>query len=77
MIWAYEKCASYPPAFGEVKDAFISVFGKEKWNKGDDDDKSHGDFSARKTLKILRLPLKKMKKGRRPGSKSLLKLVRG
>ena len=72
MIWAYEKCASYPPTFGEVKDAFIAMFGKEKWNNGDDDDKSHGDFSARKTLKILRLPLKEMKKGRRPGSKSLL-----
>jgi len=71
LIAAYETCASFPPTFSEVKRAFIAKHGEKKWNGSHDDDKSHGDFSARKTLKILGLPLKEMKKGRRPGSKSL------
>jgi hypothetical protein len=71
LIEAYAACASFPPTFSEVKQAFIAKHGEKKWNGSHDHDKSHGDFSARKTLKILTLPLKKMKKGRRPGSKSL------
>jgi hypothetical protein len=70
LIAAYETCASFPPTFSEVKHAFIAWFGKKKWNGGHDDDQSHGDSSARKTLKILGLPLKEMKKGRPVGSKS-------
>jgi len=68
----YEACgdSTSAPTFNEVKAAFIVKFGKKKWNRGHDDDQSHGDFSARKTLKILGLPLKEMKVGRPKGSKS-------
>jgi len=70
LVRAYEACASFPPIFGEVKDAFIAKYGKKKWNGGHDDDPSAGDFSARRTLKTLGLPLKEKKKGRPAGSKS-------
>jgi hypothetical protein len=76
LVWAYATCAfapgaSFPPTLSEIKHAFIAWFGEKKWNGGHDDDQSHGDSSARKTLKILGLPLKEMKKGRLAGSKSL------
>ena len=71
LVSAYAACDSFPPTFGEIKHAFIAKFGIKKWNGGHDDDRSHGDFSARNTLKTLGLPLKEMKKGRRSGSKSL------
>lgn len=70
LIAAYETCASFPPTFSEVKRAFIAKRGEKKWNGSHDDDKSHGDFSARKTLKILGLPLKENKRGRPIGAKS-------
>ena len=70
LIVAYAACASFPPTFSEVKQAFIAKHGEKKWNGSHDDDKSHGDFSARNTLKTLELPLKKMKKGRPIGAKS-------
>ena len=70
LVNAYTACASFPPTFSEVKDGFIAKFGKKKWNGGNEDDKSHGDFSARKTLKSLGLPLKEKKKGRPAGAKS-------
>jgi hypothetical protein len=71
FVEAYEACASFPPTLSEVKHAFIAKFGEKKWNGGHDDDQSRGNSSARKTLKILGLPLKEMKKGRPVGSKSL------
>jgi hypothetical protein len=56
LIAAYETCAAFPPTFSEVKQAFIAKHGEKKWNGSHDNDKSHGDFSARNTLKILGLP---------------------
>jgi hypothetical protein len=77
LIDAYSQCAffqlaatSFPPTLNEVKHTFIARLGKKKWNGGHDNDPSKGDWSARKTLKRLGLPLKEMKKGRRVGSKS-------
>jgi len=72
LIWAYAACASARPTFREVKQAFIAKFGKKKWNGGNEDERTAGDASARKTLKILGLPLKEMKKGRPTGAKSLI-----
>lgn len=75
LVAAYSQCAflqpapSFPPTLNQVKEAFVAWFGKKKWGDNDDD-QSRGDFSARKTLKILGLPLKEMKKGRPRGSKS-------
>jgi hypothetical protein len=68
----YEACgdSTSAPTFSEVKKAFIAKHGEKKWNGGHDDDQWHGNFSARKTLKILGLPLKGMKVGRPKGSKS-------
>jgi hypothetical protein len=71
LITAYTLCASFPPTLDEVKERFIAVFGENKWNGGNADDLSRGDFSARETLRLLKLPLKKMKPGRPKGSKSL------
>jgi hypothetical protein len=75
LVGAYAQCAfapgaSFPPSFGEVKHAFIEWRGKKKWNGGHDDDPSSGDYSSRKTLKILGLPLKEKKCGRPIGAKS-------
>jgi hypothetical protein len=45
--------------------------GEKRWNGGNEHDQSHGDFSARKTLKLLKLPLAKSKRGRPIGVKSI------
>jgi len=58
------------PTLREVKAAFIAKYGKKKWNGGHDEEESLGNWSARKTLKILGYPLAKGKVGRRKGSKS-------
>jgi hypothetical protein len=70
LVTAYAACESLPPAFGEIKQAFIAKFGKKKWDGGNEDDPSCGDYSARKTLKALRLPWTKIKTGRPSGLKS-------
>jgi hypothetical protein len=54
LIAAYLRCKSFPPTFSELKREFIAAFGGKKWNGGNEDDPSRGDYSARKTLKTLR-----------------------
>jgi hypothetical protein len=61
IIVAYESCASFPPSFSELKRAFIDKFGDSRWSE---------DFSVRKTLQSLDLPLRPSKRGRPTGSKS-------
>jgi hypothetical protein len=65
ILTAYEECGSFPPAFSELKRAFIARFGESRWR---------GDYSVRKTLRSLGLPLSKSKRGRPPGAKSVLKM---
>jgi hypothetical protein len=71
LLVAYARCNSFPPTFSEVKQTFIATYWEKKWNGGNVDDQSHGDFSARKTLKALKLPLAKSKLGRPIGKKSV------
>ena len=61
IITAYEKCGSFPPTFSELKRAFSAQFGESRWR---------GDYSVRKTLRSLKLPVSKSKRGRPAGSKS-------
>ena len=71
LVTAYAACDSFPPTFGAIKHAFIAKFGKKKWDGGNEHDPSCGDYSARKTLKALRLPWVKIKTGRPSRLKSL------
>jgi hypothetical protein len=59
---AYANCGSYPPTFPEVRQKFIEMFGEQCWPQP--------EFSVRKTLKVLGLPLAKAKRGRPQGSRS-------
>jgi hypothetical protein len=61
IISAYKTCGSFPPSFIELKRAFVARFGESRWR---------GDFSVRKTLRSLNLPLSKSKRGRPIGSRS-------
>jgi hypothetical protein len=71
LISAYARCDSFPPPFAELKQKFIATFGEKKWAADDNgDDPCSGDYSARKTLKLLKLPLAKSKSGRPIGAKS-------
>lgn len=46
---------TYPPTLKELKTSFVELFGTSKWTS---------DFSVRKTLRILGLPLRGDKLGR-------------
>jgi hypothetical protein len=59
---AYANCGSYPPTFPEVRQKFIEMFGEQCWPQP--------EFSVRKTLKVLGLPLAKARPGRPGGSRS-------
>jgi hypothetical protein len=61
ILRAYADCDNNPPTLGEVRQKFLATFGRRCWP---------ADFSVRKTLKSLRLPLAKDKQGRRRGSVS-------
>ena len=61
IIGAYEHCGSFPPTFGEFKRVFIDRSGEHRWRS---------DFSMRKTLRFLHLPLTPSKRGRPRGSRS-------
>jgi hypothetical protein len=61
IIDAYEHCRSFPPTFREFKRVFIDRFGERRWRS---------DFSMRKTLRFLQLPLVPSKRGRPRGSGS-------
>jgi hypothetical protein len=58
----------YVPTLAQLRDAFIKRFGKHCWTS---------DFSVRKTLKILDLPLSPAKQGRPVGSRALIRNQRG
>ena len=66
IITAYEQCESFAPTLSELKRAFIAQFGERRWR---------GDYSVRKTLRSLKLPLRKSKRGRPTGARSVLKMV--
>jgi hypothetical protein len=61
IVYAYAGCENYPPTFPELRKAFVAKVGKQCWST---------EFSVRKTLKLLRLPLAKAKRGRPHGSRS-------
>jgi hypothetical protein len=79
LVSAYAQCAfmQFPPTFSKVKRTFAVCFGEKKWNGGHDDDPTAGDYSARKTLETLKLPLAKSKRGRPIGKKSVRVLREG
>ncbi len=56
------------PTLAELRKEFAARFGKQSWR---------GNFSVRKTLKLLRLPLAKAKRGRPHGSRSKIGNPRG
>ena len=56
------------PTLAELRKEFAARFGKQSWR---------GNFSVRKTLKLLRLPLAKAKRGRPHGSRSKISNPRG
>jgi hypothetical protein len=60
ILRAYAHCDNDPPTLGEVRQKFLASVGRRCWPT---------DFSVRKTLKSLGLPLAKAKRGR-PRAKS-------
>jgi len=64
IITSYDECELFPPTLRELKSVFIARFGEDHWR---------GDFSVRDTLRFLKLPLRKDKRGRPVGAKSELK----
>jgi hypothetical protein len=62
ILNAYSTCDNYPPTFAELRKTFVAKFGSRSWTR---------DYSVRKTLKWLGLPLAKGKRPGRPrGSRS-------
>jgi hypothetical protein len=61
ILRAYADCDNNPPTLPEVREKFVARFGEQCWPV---------DFSVRKTLKWLGLPLAKAKRGRPRGSRS-------
>jgi hypothetical protein len=57
----FVKC--YLPTLTQLRDAFAKRFGEECWP---------GNFSVRKTLRVLGLELNKAKRGRPIGSRSII-----
>jgi hypothetical protein len=74
IVQAYRFCALYPPTITEIRRAFYGLFGgdgrkrsligKRKWPSR--------DFSVRKTLLSLDLPIRAAKRGAPKGSRSKL-----
>jgi len=61
IIHAYSDCDNYPPTLREVREKLVAKLDERNWPS---------EFSVRKTLKLLDLPLRKDKRGRPPGSRS-------
>jgi hypothetical protein len=55
---AYAKCENYPPTFPEFRQKFMAMFGEQCWPRP--------EYSVRKTLKSLGLPLTRARRGRPP-----------
>jgi hypothetical protein len=64
IITAYEKayntCGKRAPTFPELRQTFVAMFGERSWRGS--------DYSVRKTLKSLELPLTRAKLGRPPSA---------
>ena len=69
---AYKDCGRRAPTFPELRETFVAMFGERSW-RGSHAERSEpgSDYSVRKTLKSLELPLAGAKRGRPPrvGSK--------
>jgi hypothetical protein len=65
ILRAYEDCIqkSYPPTISELRQAIVKRFGEQCLAT---------DFSIRKTLKVLRLPLGEGQIGRPASSRSII-----
>jgi hypothetical protein len=61
ILNAYSICDNYPPTLAELRETFVAKLGWRSWPR---------DYSVRKTLKWLGLPLAKAKRGRPRGSRS-------
>ena len=61
IVYAYAGCENYPPTLREVREKLVAKLDERNWPS---------EFSVRKTLKLLDLPLRKDKRGRPPGSRS-------
>ena len=61
IIKAYADCDNYPPTLPEVREKFVAKLDERNWPT---------DFSIRKTLKSMELPLAKARRGRPRGSRS-------
>ena len=64
LIIAYELCESFPPTIGELRRTFVARFGEDRWR---------GDWPERDRLRFLGLPLSASPRGRRRGSRSILR----
>lgn len=67
IITAYEECIQsmvYPPTLAALRKTFVDMFGQRCWTS---------DFSVRKTLTALDLPLHKDRRGRPRGARSLIR----
>jgi hypothetical protein len=64
IIKAYTDCVekSYPPTLPELRKVLVARFGEQCWPRS--------DFSVRKTLKWLDLPLDRARRGRPRSSRS-------
>ncbi len=66
LLEAYERAIreGYPPTLAKVKKTFFERFGAHCWSS---------DFAARKTLRVLDLPLATGRRGPKVGSRQLIR----
>jgi hypothetical protein len=72
LLRAYRDCTDNPeepPTLADVRKAFINRFSRD-WGRTLDDRRGKTDFSVRKTLRMLGLPLANARRGRPPDSRS-------
>lgn len=68
---AYESSGKRAPTFPELRDAFVAMFGEQSWRGSHREPSEPGsNYSVRKTVKALELPLSKATRGRPPGARS-------
>lgn len=75
ILRAYQDCTDdpeQPPTLADVRNAFVKRFSRD-WRVACDNDLSgKSDFSVRKTLRMLGLPLANARRGRPAGARSLI-----
>jgi len=73
ILRAYQDCTvtpEQPPTFPDLRRAFVNRFSRD-WREGSDSDYGgKTDYSVRKTLTVLGLPLANAKRGRPAGVRS-------